>query len=65
MAESVSSKSPRRNIGAMLQTQLRAFLHSETRMKYLELAFNLNSVYISDKQLYAERVIKQLNASPE
>ena len=35
------------------------------RMKYLELAFYSNSVYISGKPLYAERGIVQLNASPE
>ena len=37
------------------------------RMKYLELAFYSNSVYISGKLLYAERGIIQLlvNASPE
>ena len=34
-------------------------------MKYLELAFYSNSVYISGKPLYAERGIVQLNASPE
>ena len=39
--------------------------NSIRRMKYLELAFYSNSVYISDKPLYAERGIVQLNASPE
>ena len=34
-------------------------------MKYLELAFYSNSVYISGKPVYAEREIVQLNASPE
>ena len=35
------------------------------RLKYLELAFNSNSVYISGKPLFVERGIVQLNASPE
>ena len=39
--------------------------NSIRRMKYLELAFNSNSVYISGKSLYAVRGIVQLNASPE
>ena len=34
-------------------------------MKYLELAFYSNSVYISGGLLYAERGIVQLNAYPE
>ena len=44
------------------QNQVR---NSIRRMKYLELAFYTNSVYISGKPLYAERGIVQLNASPE
>ena len=39
--------------------------NSIRRMKYLELAFYSNSVYISGKPLYAERGIVQLNACPE
>ena len=39
--------------------------NSIRRMKYLELSFYWNSVYISGKPLYAERGIVQLNASPE
>ena len=39
--------------------------NSIRRMKYLELAFYSNSVYISGKPLYAKRGIVQLNASPE
>ena len=35
------------------------------RMKYLELAFYSNFVYISSKLWYAERGIVQLNASTE
>ena len=35
--------------------------NSIRRMKYLELAFYSNSVYISGKPLYAERGIVQLN----
>ena len=34
-------------------------------MKYLELAFYSNYVYIYGKPLYTERGIVQLNASPE
>ena len=72
MEERVSSTSPRRNIGVMLWTQLKSIFtqRNEVRnsiriMKYLELAFYSNSVYISGKPLYAERGIIQLNASPE
>ena len=36
--------------------------NSIRRVKYLELAFYSNSVYISGKPLYAERGIVQLNA---
>ena len=39
--------------------------NSIRRMKYLELAFYSNSVYISSKPLYADCGIVQLNASPE
>ena len=39
--------------------------NSIRRMKYLELAFYSNSVYISGEPLYAERGIVQLNAFPE
>ena len=39
--------------------------NSICRVKYLELAFYSNSVYISGKVLYAERWIVQLNACPE
>ena len=39
--------------------------NSIRRMKYLELAYYSNSVYISGKPLYAERGIVQLNACPE
>ena len=39
--------------------------NSIRRVKYLELAFYSNSVYISGKPLYAERGIVQLNACPE
>ena len=44
------------------QNEMRNSIH---RMKYLELAFYSNSVYISGKPLYAERGIVQLNASLE
>ena len=46
-------------------TQRNEVRNSIRRMKYLELAFYSNSVYISGKPLYAEREIVQLNASPE
>ena len=46
-------------------TQRNEVRNSIYRMKYLELAFYSNSVYISGKPLYAERGIVQLNASPE
>ena len=39
--------------------------NSIRRIKYLELAFYSNSVYISGKPLYAERGIVQLNACTE
>ena len=73
MEESVSSTSPRQNIGVILWTQLQVFLtqRNEVRnsirwMKYLELAFNSNSVNISGKPLYgAGRGVVQLNASAE
>ena len=39
--------------------------NSIRRMKYLELAFYSNSIYISGKPLYAERGIVQLNESPK
>ena len=39
--------------------------NSIRRVKYLELTFYSNSVYISGKPLYAERGIVQLNACPE
>ena len=71
MEERVSSTSHRRNLGVMLWTQLKAFYtakrmrNSSRRMKYLQLAFYQNSVYISGKPLYAEHGIVQLNASPE
>ena len=48
-----------------LFTQRNEVRNSIRRMKYLEVAFNSNSVYISGKPLYAERGIVQLNASPE
>ena len=46
-------------------TQRNELRNSIRRMKYLELAFYSNSVYISGKPLYAERGIVRLNASPE
>ena len=46
-------------------TQQNEVQNSIRRMKYLELPFYSNSVYIFSKQLYAERGIVQLNASPE
>ena len=46
-------------------TQRNEVRNSIRRMKYLELAFYSNSVYISGKPLYAERGSVQLNASPE
>ena len=51
----------------MLWTQLKRneVRNSIRRMKYLELAFYPNSVYIAGKPLYAECGIVQLNASPE
>ena len=48
-----------------LFTQRNEVRNSIRRMKCLELAFYSNSVYISDKPLYAERGIIQLNASLE
>ena len=48
-----------------LFTQRNEVRHRIHRMKYLELAFYSNSVYIFGKPLYAERGIVQLNASPE
>ena len=39
--------------------------NSIRRVKYLELDFYSNSLYISGKPLYAERGIVQLNACPE
>ena len=72
MEERVSSTSPRRNKGVMLWTQLKGHFtprnevqNSIRKMKFLELAFFSNSVYISGNPLYAERGIVQLNASPE
>ena len=72
MEERVSSTSPRRIIRVVLWTQLKSIFtqrnevrNSIRRMKYLELAFYSNSVYISSKPLYAERGIIQLNTSPE
>ena len=72
MEERVSNTSPRRNIGVMLWTQLKApftqrneVRNSIRSMKYLGLAFYPNSVYISGKPLYSERGIVQLNAFPE
>ena len=47
-----------------LSTQRNEVRNSIRRIKYLELAFYSNSVYISGKPLYAERGIVQLNASP-
>ena len=69
MEERVSSTSPTRNIGVMLWTQLESIFtqrneerNSIRRMKYLELAFYSNSVYISGKPLYAERgIIQQMH----
>ena len=46
-------------------TQRNEVQNSICRMKYLDLAFYSNSVYISGKPLYAECGIVQLNASPE
>ena len=46
-------------------TQRNEARNSIRRMKYLELAFYSNSVYISSKPWNAERGIIQLNASPE
>ena len=48
-----------------LFTQQNEVRNSIRRMKYLELAFYPNSVYISGKPLYAERGIVQLNTTPE
>ena len=43
------------------QTEVR---NSIRRMKYLELAYYSNSVYIANKPLYAERGIVKQNALP-
>ena len=46
-------------------TQRNEVRNSIRKMKYLELPFYSNSVFISSKPLYAERGIIQLNAPPE
>ena len=46
-------------------THRNAVRNSICRVKYLELVFYSNSVYISGKPVYAGRGIVQLNACPE